>query len=240
VPTATQPQANYYARLPLASLVTAALALTLSLAGLVISVIALGQSDNAATVASRAGHQPSIAATDSPPTDLPHGTNSATAGTADTSTIPETEASPGDINPSTQFVIAYEGENLRIRSFRCNSDEKNHVDLDEPRVIGKTADKSEISYEDCDPGRLSTELQFAQVSGSSATPADCLERIRTDPGRSPIAPSSGMTLCVVTSQNRAAAEGISQKLIFVTVDSIARDNDMGVLNVTVKAWKVPR
>ena len=91
-----------------------------------------------------------------------------------------------------------------------------------------------------DPGKVSTSLAFAEVEGPTATAKDCLEKIRTDPGRSPVAPKSGMTLCFVTNQNSAAAQGITQKLVFVTIDSISVDNNVGVLNVTAKAWTVPQ
>jgi hypothetical protein len=42
------------------------------------------------------------------------------------------------------------------------------------------------------------------------------------------------------SQDQAAALGIPQKLVFVTVDSIGLDSSAGVLGVTAKAWTVPK
>jgi hypothetical protein len=87
---------------------------------------------------------------------------------------------------------------------------------------------------------INTGQPFAEVSGPTATPKDCLETIRKDPGRSPIAPKQGMTLCVVTDQNAAAAQGISQKLVFVTIDAVSVNNNVGVLNMTARAWTVPQ
>jgi len=78
------------------------------------------------------------------------------------------------------------------------------------------------------------------VAGPNATPADCLETIRTNPGRSPLVPTAKMTLCFLTSQNAAADEGISQKLVFVTGNSVTVDANTGVLNATAKTWAVPR
>jgi hypothetical protein len=43
-----------------------------------------------------------------------------------------------------------------------------------------------------------------------------------------------------TSEDAAADQGTTQKLAFVTVNSITTDNDTGVLTVTAKAWKVPQ
>jgi hypothetical protein len=165
-----------------------------------------------------------------PPTDPP----SQGADGADPS------ATPTEIDPSAQFSVAYQGQNLTIRSVGCGTGDLSYVDLDEPRILLAQSKGSEFGFDDCDPGQVRSDLLFAQVPGPNATPADCLETIRTDPGRSPIAPASKMTLCFLTSQNAAAEQGISQKLVFVTVNSVTVDNNTGVLSVTVKAWTVPQ
>ncbi|GIE93542.1 hypothetical protein [Paractinoplanes rishiriensis] len=107
-------------------------------------------------------------------------------------------------------------------------------------MIGEAVESTELGYAQCEPGKISIDLPFAQVAGPGATPADCLETIRTNPGRSPVAPVRGMTLCLVTSQDQAAERGIPQKLVFITVDSISLDNSASVLGVTAKAWTVPK
>lgn len=134
----------------------------------------------------------------------------------------------------------YEEQKLRIRSHSCDYTNNTYVDLDEPRVIGEAVENTELGYAQCEPGKIAIELPFAQVAGPGATPADCLETIRTNPGRSPVAPVRGMPLCLLTSQDQAAALGIPQKLVFVTVDSISVDSSAGVLGVTAKAWTVPK
>jgi hypothetical protein len=222
------------------TLVVAVLALVVGLAGVVLSAMALGRSGEATDLAAKANNrvvpgtvEPTVAPTEEP----------SVAPTPDgggQTTEPGPSTSPADINPTAQFTVAYEGEHLRVRSVACGYGSNTYVDLDEPRVAGTDDAGTELGYEDCDPGKLNTGLSFAEVEGPTATPKDCLEKIRTDPGRSPVAPKPGMTLCIVTSQNAAAAQGITQKLVFVTVDSISVDNRVGVLNLTAKAWKVPQ
>jgi hypothetical protein len=218
------------------TLVIAVLGLVVGLAGVAVAAIALGRSDRAVSLAGAAHEQPAPAPTaatttavaDPGPTDATDAAN------------PDPSASPTEISPTAQFTVKYQGQHLRIRSPGCGLGDHTYVDLDEPRVTGGTDAATEFGYADCEPGRIETTLSFAQVAGPDATPSDCLETIRTDPGRSPIAPSTGLTLCFVTSQNDAAAQGISQKLVFVTMDSISRDDNTGVLNVTAKAWDVPQ
>ncbi|MFC7272741.1 hypothetical protein ACFQS1_02005 [Paractinoplanes rhizophilus] len=232
----------------------AVIALVFGLSGAALAALALGRSDQAVTLAASAGGAPAPAAMNSvatPTPDDPAGTPAGDPSAAETTdpaadpatgqaADPATSASPGDISPTAKFEVAYEGEKLKIRSEGCRwPDNYALVDLDEPRV-GAVAETGEFGYAGCDPGKIDTKLPFAVVPGASATPADCLETIRTDPGRSPIAPTRGMTLCFLTSQDAAATQGISQKLAFVTIDAITVDNNTGVLNVSAKAWNVPQ
>jgi hypothetical protein len=220
------------------TLIVAVLALVVALAGVVLSAIALGRSGEATDPATKANNKALPAAPDKPltePTTTPTG-----AEADDQANEPGPTSSPTDISPRAQFTIAYEGEHLRARSVSCDSGSNTYVDLDEPRVIGREVANTEFGYQGCDPGKVNTSRPFAEISGPTATPKDCLETIRTDPGRSPIAPKSGMTLCIVTDQNAAAAQGISQKLVFVTIDAVSANNNVGVLNMTVKAWTVPQ
>ncbi|WP_306205627.1 hypothetical protein [Actinoplanes sp. RD1] len=216
------------------TLIVAVLALVVGVAAVIISALSLSRSDDAVVTAEKANNRPLPAAAPPPETTTP-AVGETTEPPADG---PPASGTPTDISPTAQFEVAYEGENLRVRSINCNDGYWTAVDLDEPRIL--TQGDGELGYGGCDPGAIRTELPFAQVEGPGATPADCLENIRTDPARSPIAPSRGMTLCFQTAQNQAAAEGITQKLVFVTVNSVTTDNGTGVLAVTVKAWNVPQ
>lgn len=229
------------------TLVVAVLSLVVGVAAVAVATMALGRSDRAVSLAG--------SVRDAPPAGGAGGTGPATAPTAspaDTTPTPATPddtarsggadptATPTEINPSAQFTVAYQGQHLRIRTPNCNDGYVTNVDLDEPRVVGDDRDKAEFSYGGCGPGHLRTGLSFGQLAGPNATPADCLEKIRTDPGQSPVAPTTGMTLCFVTSQDYAASHGLTQKLALVTIDSVTTDNETGVLNVTAKAWTVPQ
>ena len=237
LPTVPKPPRARGGVLLATTLVIAVLGLVVGVAGVAVAALALGRSDRAVSLAGSARQAPAPAAT-TPVAADPGTADPATEPAADPSADPS--ATPTEISPTAQFTVAYQGEHLRVRSPSCtNSVDHMNVDLDEPRVASADAN-TEFNYANCDPGQINTVLAFAQVSGPDATPSDCLETIRTNPGRSPIAPSTGMTLCFVTSQDAAANQGISQKLAFVTVDSITTDNDTGVLTVTAKAWKVPQ
>jgi hypothetical protein len=228
------------------TLVVAVLALVVGLAGVVLSAMALGRSGEATDLAARANTRalpspgnPSPVNPDPVDTGAPTATPTPDEGGSQTAG-PGPSTSPADISPTAQFTNAYDGEHLRVRSVACMYSSNTYVDLDEPRIAGTEEPGTELGYGGCDPGKLSTSLSFAEVEGPTVTPKDCLEKIRTDPGRSPVAPKSGMTLCFVTNQNAAAAQGITQKLVFVTVESISVDNNVGVLNVRAKAWTVPQ
>ncbi|MEU8614355.1 hypothetical protein AB0C29_40845 [Actinoplanes sp. NPDC048791] len=211
------------------------LALVVGLAGVVIAAIALGRSDKATTLATSANERPlpPAAAETAPapepttdPADPPTGTSE-----------PGATTSPGDISPTAEFAIAYQDEHLRLETQTCNSSEGISIDFEEPRVLGGVG--GAVTYSHCVPGVLETELPFAEVSGQNATPADCLENIRTTPARSPIAPTGGLNLCLLTSRNDAAARGIAQMLAIITVDSVTEKNGHGIMTITVRAWKVP-
>jgi hypothetical protein len=223
------------------ALVVSVLGLVVGVAGVAVAAIALGRSDKAVSLAGAANRPPEPPATGATPTPA-----ASPSSEPPTTTDPQDgdgsdpSATPTEIDPSAQFSIAYQGQNLTIRSIGCNNPNQSYVDLDEPRILIAQSKGSEFGYSDCDPGQIRSDLLFAQVAGPNATPADCLETIRTDPGRSPVVPTAKMTLCFLTSQNDAADQGISQKLVFVTVNSVTVDANIGVLNVTVKAWAVPQ
>jgi hypothetical protein len=239
----TPPAPRRHTYLLVATLVVSALALVVGLAGVALSAVALSHSDDAVNLAEKANNRPAAAApttaatTEAAPAPAPTGTEATTPATEEPA---GDTATPSDISPTADYTTAYEGEHLRVRSTGCGGNFME-VDLDEPRVAGENIYLGEFSFEGCEaPGKLSTNLAVAEVSGPTATPHDCLETIRTDPGRNPIAPTRGTTLCFVTDQKKAASEGETQKLVFVTVDSVSVDNRTVVLNVTMKAWNVPQ
>lgn len=223
--------------LQVATLIVAALALVVGLAGVVISAIALGRSDKATTLAATANERPLPAATTAPATQAPPATGPASDPATDAPTEPGASTTPGDISPTAEFVVKYQSQNLRVSSRNCSAGYRTGIDLDEPRVL--RGSEGDITYGGCRPGAIETTLPLAEIAGQNATPADCLENIRTAPGQSPIAPADGLSLCFLTSQNDAAAQGITQKIVFVTVDSVTENNEHGVLNITLKAWDVP-
>jgi hypothetical protein len=216
------------------TLIVSALSLVVGLAGVAVAAIALGRSDRAGTLAAEANRsRPAPPAAD----PLPAPTGPATDPAAGSTPDPAVATSPGDISPTAEFIVAYQDEHLRVQSPECNYSGQAGIDLDEPRVL--QGDGGEVGYSDCNPGALHTELSFAEVGGQNATPAECLNNIRTAPAQSPVAPRDGLSLCFLTSQNDAAAQGITQKIVFLTVDSITVDNKKGVLNATLRAWDVP-
>ncbi|MEU4558633.1 hypothetical protein AB0F72_09585 [Actinoplanes sp. NPDC023936] len=236
----TPPQQRGY--LLVITLVVAALALVVGLAGVVLSAIALGRSDEASELAKQANTKPVAAAPTTEATADPPAPEPTDPGSA--APAPEypsgATTTPADISPTADYTVSYQGEHLRVRSVGCGGDHMA-VDLDEPRVAGAGRYSTDFGVQGCNaPGEIITNLPIATVSGPAATPFDCLETIRTDPGRSPIAPTRGMTLCLVTDQQKATSNGESQKIVFVTVDSISVDRETVVLNLTLKAWDMPQ
>lgn len=219
----------------LVTLIVAVVALVFSLSGLVVAAIALGRSDDTSRATSGADSQRGQSTQESSTLE-PNQDLGADTGSSRTSTPPE------NIRPTARFDVAYgDSQHLRVRSGFCNSIAQGYVDLDQPRVLsGSSKDTADISYQGCNPGRIITELSFAKVSGPNAAPADCLESIRTSPGQSPATAAEGTTLCFLTSPKRASYQGITPKLVFLTVDSSTTDQGDGILNVTLKAWHVPQ
>jgi hypothetical protein len=153
------------------TLVVAVLGLVVGVAGVAVASIALGRSDKAVNLAGSVRAVPPPAPAD--PTTAPTGDPTPTPAdsTQDTDGA-DPSATPTEIDPSAQFSVAYQGQNLRIRSVGCNSSTPTYVDLDEPRILLAQSQGSEFGYNDCDPGQIHSDLLFAQVSGPNATPAE--------------------------------------------------------------------
>jgi hypothetical protein len=240
------------------ALIVGVLGVVVGVAGVAVAAIALGRSDRAVSLAGSAHPVPppgpGPGGAGSGPGDAGPGPSGAAPGPGDAGPGPS-GAGPGSggagpggagpggagpipsvadsmepdaIDPNADFEVAYQDEQLRIQSPDCTGGYRAHIDLDQPRVDDVDEPGSEVSYAGCDPGQLDTDLPFAQIGSVDATPSDCLETIRTAPGRSPIAPADGMTLCFETSR----------KVVFVTIDDITNGGQTGVLTVTAKAWTV--
>ncbi|MBB2943487.1 hypothetical protein FB565_003200 [Actinoplanes lutulentus] len=227
------------------TLVVSALSLVVGLAGVGLAAFALSRSSQATDLAKQANERPiaAPAATEAAPApETPAPTTAATPAEepADGAVDPGTTETPSEVSPTAEYTIAYEGEHLRVRSGGCGAGDAMHIDLAEPRVLN-TGYNPEFGVFGCAvPGQIDTSLAVAQVSGPAATPNDCQETIRTNPGRSPIVPTRGMTVCAITDYQRATASGRPQKLVFVTVDSMSTENENVVLNLTLKAWNIPQ
>jgi hypothetical protein len=210
-------------------LVAAVLALLLAVLGVVVATIALRRGNEATTLA-RSAHQQAV-----PPASEPSAAEPTPALGGAQPTDQPTAALPEGITPSAQFTVAYPEQSLRIASRECDSEEATQVDLDEPRVTGTATEDAELGYAGCSPGSIGSELAFAPAPGPDATPADCIEAIRTNPGQSPVAASVDLSLCLLTSP---ATPEDQPKLVLLTVDSIDQDDRGGVLTVTAEAWNV--
>jgi hypothetical protein len=221
-----QPEKRRKSRTGVATAAVATVALLLSLASLVVATLALADSRKTSTA--RVAPQPT-AALPTPTPPLP----SSTWSTDEAAPDPDATA---NVEPGSTFTVAYQREHLRATTPSCGGFSSG-IDFDEPRA--DAGGGIDAAYESCNPGTITTDLQVAKVSSTSASPQDCLEQIRTQPEVPPITPTIGLTLCFVTDKGTAAQEGVSQKIVFMTVDSLSSANDHGFLNFTVSAYDVP-
>jgi hypothetical protein len=213
-----------------AALVLAAAALVVACGAVVLAAVAVSRTngDRAGAAAPRGGvtTPPPGTVTDTvPPTDLP----------ASEPTSPNDTAI---VVPTGDFTPAYPRQSLRIEP-ACSP--ARYVDLDEPR-IGATEQTSEFRYYGCGGSSSTMEfedaatVQLAKAPGPGATAHDCAEAIRTAPINPPVVPSDGLSLCILTSAAEANDEGIPQKMVLLTVVSVAKDD---TANVLVTAWNAP-
>jgi hypothetical protein len=213
---------------------------------LLVSVVALGLAAGALARANSGSSPAASAATAPSPTD----TGGSTDTDLPTETLPPTDlptsdsASPDDtglVIPTGDFTVAYTRQLLRVQPV-C--DPLRYVDLDEPRVSsveeGTEEPTAEFDY-GCSytPPKMDfdTSVQIATVPSPNATARDCAEAIRSGPTSSPVVPTGELNLCIITSAAEADQEGIEQKIVRLTVTSVAKDY---TVNIQVTAWNVPR
>jgi hypothetical protein len=230
-----QPLAPVHRRDPL-TLAVAVLALVTSVvAASVASIALLGGGDDKKTSASQANPVEAVTrnatgdAGTTPP--APPTTGGPTTGPGPTST--------GNVLPTGAYTRAYERQHLRVVSVSCTYTNSTEIDFDEPRVAPESK-RVDAGYSGCNPGTVHSDLAKAVVDGIDSSPEDCLEKIRTQPERNAIAPKAGLTICFRTDANAAAEQGITPKIVFMAVDSLAVDSERGVMNITITAYNVPR
>lgn len=158
--------------------------------------------------------------------------------TQDESVMPTIEPDPGAsddrVDPAAEFTEAYSGQRLRVTD-ECSG---RLLDLDEPRV-GVESLGYEVQYQFCS-GK--SELGFSSGTSVSrggvedAGPGDCVEAIRVGVDPSRFAPTQQEHLCVITSADTAQEQGITQKVVLLSVLGIAQD---GTLTVEATAWNIP-
>jgi hypothetical protein len=151
----------------------------------------------------------------------------------------ESPDAPDVLNPRATFTLAYAEEVLTVRALSRST---AYLDLDEPRVgVERGADmamavstSNPIPYFFFQDGVVAAEATSAELSAH-----DCRELIRTGPlPRGTQVPAQrGLVLCVATSAEQAATEGISQKIAVLHVTALSEE---GRATVHVTAWEVPR
>ncbi|MEV4642993.1 hypothetical protein AB0J80_37205 [Actinoplanes sp. NPDC049548] len=171
---------------------------------------------------------------------LPTATTAPEANTGSATTAPATQEPAGTetIDPVGDYTRAYQDERLIAESPGCvdNGNFTIGIDFDRPQIDAGTDD---AIYSGCNPGTIRSQLRQAEVSGPEVTPAECLDKIRTQPAHSPIAAAKGLTLCFETSAPQAESEAQTQKIVFMTVTQVSSVNNRGKLVFTLTAWNVP-
>jgi hypothetical protein len=219
-------------RVALLALVVAGVAVVIAIAAVGVAITALARSDNGRVAA--AGPSPTgvrvPAGTTAP---APDGSAPATTGPA----AAPSESDGGIVVPTTEPEVAYQDRELRIQPPSvCGG--TRLVDVDEPRVSPE-ANLAEFSYGACGTPIAQVDvadgLQISTVPSPTATATDCAKAIRDGPVNEPLTPTAGMNLCLVTSRTQAADEGQSQKIVLLSVLSIAKD---GTMVARLSAWKL--
>ena len=143
------------------------------------------------------------------------------------------------VRPEADFKLEYEKHALRVLPQK-SCGELRYVDLDEPRV-GVPASGSEFGYgQPCGGGKAQIDVTddlLISTADDNAIARDCADSIRNAPINEPLVPTDRASLCLLTSASDAEDEGISRKLVLITVDSVAAD---GTMNLLVTAWSIPR
>jgi hypothetical protein len=148
-------------------------------------------------------------------------------------------ASPdGALDVGGDYTVRYTAEDLQLQTARCRT---VALDLDEPRVgvQGETTDLAVTGECDHAPAfELPHGVVVARADTAEVTPNACAEGIR----RAPLSPDipvpvqRGIVLCAATSRDAARTQGITRKIVVLTVRAV---DDDGLVSVRVAAWNVP-
>jgi hypothetical protein len=221
------------------ALTMAAGAVVLSLMSLGVAIFALGRAGSGTTAAAAVvrptpvhGNEPAPA-TGPPAADPPTVDPPTPAGSSH-----NPSQNPGEeVLPAASYTVAYEKKGLTLQ-VECGR--SMPIDLDEPRLGGAS---HELAYDtDCGPAGTPTFLiasgtSVARAPATASNAADCAEAIRSSLlGADSIAVTADLALCVRSSRQDAATQGISQKIVLVQVRSV---NSSDVADVLATAWNVP-
>jgi hypothetical protein len=204
----------------------------------VLALYALGVAQGAKSSAS--GAQPGPGSTGQPANPGP----AATTDQPGAPVTPAESATPGQLDPKANYTSKYQQQVLTLRAPTqcCGS---LGIDLDEPRV---DVDDAHADLLFANSNSNAHQPIFTLPSGVSATPGrspaetpnDCVETIRTGPlgDRASIPITRDVVLCLATSSEAATGQGITRKVVLVTVTAI--NSQDGSVDVTVSAWNAPR
>src|SRR6266508_408684 len=172
------------------------------------------------------------------PDNGPAAAPATTAATAKPADQPGPTPTSGQINPSADFTVVYQQQELQLQSgSSCGT---VYIDLDEPRV--GVRENYDLTFYDCSNQayfQLADHVVGSSVSSPTATPKDCAEKIRTAPLAEDqrVPPTNRVVLCIATSLADAVKQGITQKMAVLQVRAVGTD---GTVNVLVSAWSIPR
>jgi uncharacterized membrane protein len=213
----------------------AALAMAVALVATLVAVVAIGQASDAK---SRADKALAGGRTTTGPDNGPAAAPATTAATAKPADQPGPTPTSGQINPSADFTVVYQQQELQLQSgSSCGT---VYIDLDEPRV--GVRENYDLTFYDCNNQayfQLADHVVGSSVSSPTATPKDCAEKIRTAPLAEDqrVPPTNRVVLCIATSLADAVKQGITQKMAVLQVRAVGTD---GTVNVLVSAWSIPR
>jgi hypothetical protein len=208
------------------------MALLFAVLALCIAVVALSRADGARHSAETAARSGGTSIQPAPGSDTASPGTSDSPDTVGTSTAPPTDS----VQPTAIYRVHYQAQRLRVPIVQTSADYdyNDYIDLDEPRVGGDERG-AELSLDQT--GSFSSSLPRAQVSSPNASAQDCAQAIRTAPLTRDVAASKDLNLCFQTDLDTATAQGITQKIVLLSVTAVAKD---GTVNVMVTAWDVPK
>lgn len=223
----------------------AILALLIAIVAAVLARSAASQAQRAEQLASELKSQAAVEPGDTQGLEPSAGAQDTAEPVADPEPVAEatpvpTITPPDVLDPQADYRLTYSDEILNPQP---TNDSSAEIDLDEPRV-GPEQSKVDIvidvGYDSTVPViRLEDGVAAAEAPSEAATPADCADLIRTGPvpDRYSVPAQRGTVLCIATSREQAAAQGINQKLVVLHVTELGAD---GRVTLHLDAWEVPQ